>query len=469
MSRKNRNVVKYRRPIRLNVGSVIFLFIFIYLVIIVISYFSSNRSSIYEVVQKRIADNNACTGIILRDEKVSTSNRAGYVSFYVKDGDRVAKKSTIYSLDESGKIYDSLVASQADHKLASDDVTRVRNYLKAFQKNFDYSDYSTVSDLRCNIDKAILDFSHLALSDAIKELVKNNNGTSTFQLIPTKTSGIFYSTIDGFETLKEEEITTDTFENDVENKTIPYDTAIEKGTPVYKIITSESWAIVLNLEKEQYKKLVEKEEKSNGTAQVSIRFVKDGQETTVPFRTFTRGDGYFATLTLHKYMSSYLTDRFIEIELLLNSAEGLKVPKSALLEKEFYEVPLAYFTTAGENNAQGLVKKVYNKNGDVDYEFAETNIISKVDDEYAYIEKSSFDSGDIIQNTKTQEEYTIGKTGSLTGVYNVNKGYCLFKKVEILYQNDEYCIVSDETYNGLSNYDHILLDSSKASDNEIIK
>lgn len=469
MGRKNRNVVKYRRPVHLNVGFVIFLFIFIYLVIIVISYFSRNRSSIYEVMQNRIADNNTCTGVILREEKVNTSKGAGYLSFYVKDGDRVAKKSTIYSLDESGKIYDSLVASQADHNLASDDITKVRNYLKAFQKNFSYSNYSAVSDLRCNIDKAVLNFSHLALSDAMKELVKDNNRTSAFQLIPARESGIFCSNIDGFESLKEEEITTDIFNREVENKTISYDVAIQEGTPIYKIITKEAWSIVLNLTREQYKKLVEKEEKANGTAQISIRLMKDGQEINVPFKTFTRGNGYFATLNLHKYMSSYLDDRFLEVELLFHSAEGLKVPKTALLEKEFYEVPLSYFTTGGENNAGGLVKKAYAKNGDVEYEFLETNIVCKVDEKYAYIEKSGFSPGDIIQNTNTQEEYTIGKTGSLTGVYNVNKGYCQFRMVEILYENDEYCIVSSETYNGLSNYDHILLDASDASENQIIK
>ncbi|MBR3772040.1 MAG: hypothetical protein IKL07_07210 [Clostridium sp.] len=469
MSRKNRNVVKYRKPFRLNVGSVIFLFIFIYLVIIVISYFSSSRSTIYEVVQKKIADNNTCEGIILRSEKVKTNDTTGYINFYVKDGDRVAKNATVYSVDESGKIYDMLVANETDQALSSEDSMRVRNYLKSFQKNFTYSDFNEVSQLRTNIDKAILDFSHLALSDAMQELVKNSGGTHMFQLVPTKTSGIFYSTLDGFESLKESDITTDTFGKEVQNTTISYDTAITQGTPIYKIINNESWAIVLNLTEEQYKKLLDKENNSSTTPRVMIRFVKDGFETSVPFKTFTRDGGYFATLTLEKYMISYLEDRFITVELLLNSAEGLKIPKSSLIDKDFYIVPISYFTTAGENNASGLAKKVYSENGDVNYEFVETNIVAKVDDEYAYIEKSAFDQGTIIQNPKTQEEYTIGKTGTLSGVYNVNKGYCLFRQVEILYENSEYCIVSDKTYNGLSNYDHILLDSSTASENEIIK
>lgn len=469
MSRKNTNVVKYKRPFRLNVGSVIFLFIFIYLVIIVISYFSSKRCTIYEVVQKSIADNNTCEGIILRSEKVNTNKTAGYINFYVKDGDRVSKNTTVYSIDESGKIYDMLVANEADQKITAEDSTKVRNYLKLFQKNFTYSNYNEVSDLRCNLDKAILDFSHLALTDAMQELVKNSDGSSTFQLVPTKVSGIFYSTLDGFESLKEDDITTDTFQQKVENTTISYDTAIAESTPIYKIITSESWSIVLNLTKEQYTKLVEKEKNASSTPRVSIRFMKDGFETNVPFKTFTKGDGYFAKLSLEKYMITYMEDRFVEVELLLNSAEGLKIPKTSLLEKDFYSVPLSYFTTAGENNATGLVKKVYSESGEVNYEFVETNIVSKVDDEYAYIEMSGFNSGTVIQNVDTQEEYTIGKTGSLTGVYNVNKGYCVFKQVEILYENEEYCIVSDETYNGLSNYDHILLDSASASENQIIK
>lgn len=469
MSRKRRNVVKYKRPFRLNVGTVIFLFIFIYLVIIVISYFSSKRCTIYEVVQKNIADNNTCQGIILRSEKVNTNKTAGYINFYVSNGERVAKKSTIYSIDESGKIYDMLVAGEADQELTSEDNTKMRNYLKSFQRNFTYSDYSEVSNLRCNIDKAILDFSHLALSDAMQELIADSKGTSTFQLVSTKTSGIFYSTLDGFESLKEEDITTDTFDKKVENTSISFNTAIPEGTSIYKIITSESWSIVLNLTKEQYNKLKEKEDAASTTPKVSIRFAKDGFETSVPYHTFTKGDGYFATLSLEKYMISYLEDRFIEVELLFNTAEGLKVPKTALVEKEFYTVPLSCFTTGGENNSTGLVKKTFSESGEVTYEFVETSIVSKVDEEYAYIEKAGFPAGTTIQNVETQEEYSIGKTGTLTGVYNVNKGYCIFKQIEILYENEEYCIVSDETYNGLSNYDHILLDATTASENEIIK
>lgn len=35
--------------------------------------------------------------------------------------------------------------------------------------------------------------------------------------------------------------------------------------------------------------------------------------------------------------------RFIPIELLLNEESGLKIPNSAIVEKEFFTVPKAYF------------------------------------------------------------------------------------------------------------------------------
>ena len=148
----------------------------------------------------------------------------------------------------------------------------------------------------------------------------------------------------------------------------------------------------------------------------------------------------------------------------LISLEKFKNSTNEISEKskKFLKEIDAISKTIIENTVNSIMETIErNENNNVD--------VSKVDDEYAYIEKSGFDSGSIIQNVDTQEEYTIGKTGSLKGVYNVNKGYCVFKQVEILYENDEYCIVSDKTYNGLSNYDHILLNSTTAKENEIIK
>ena len=61
---------------------------------------------------------------------------------------------------------------------------------------------------------------------------------------------------------------------------------------------------------------------------------------------------------------------------------------------------------------------------------------------------------------ETSEKYALSKRGSLIGVYNINKGYADFKRIIVLYDNDEYSIVESNTQYGLRPYDYIALDAS---------
>ena len=77
--------------------------------------------------------------------------------------------------------------------------------------------------------------------------------------------------------------------------------------------------------------------------------------------------------------------------------------------------------------------------------------------------------GDILQKPDSNETYTIGTdVANLNGVYNVNKGYAVFKQIDVIYQNKEYSILKTGTTYGLSLYDHIALDGSKVTENQLI-
>lgn len=54
-------------------------------------------------------------------------------------------------------------------------------------------------------------------------------------------------------------------------------------------------------------------------------------------------------------------------------------------------------------------------------------------------------------------------------MYYVNQGYCQFRPIEVLYKNKEYSIVSDHTVNGLSAYDHIVVDPTYLNDDDFIE
>ena len=64
--------------------------------------------------------------------------------------------------------------------------------------------------------------------------------------------------------------------------------------------------------------------------------------------------------------------------------------------------------------------------------------------------------------------YTISDSETREGVYNINKGYAVFREITILDKNEEYCIIEEGATFGLSEYDHIALDASTVNDQDII-
>ena len=64
--------------------------------------------------------------------------------------------------------------------------------------------------------------------------------------------------------------------------------------------------------------------------------------------------------------------------------------------------------------------------------------------------------------------YQINSKRPLKGAYNVNKGYTVFKKVEILESANGYSIIKKNSSYGLQVYDHIVLDASGVHDGQLL-
>lgn len=482
MSAHSRKVVQYRRPVRLNIGVVVFIFIFIYLVIIVFSFFNQKHISIYEVTEKNIADDNTCQGVIIRDEKVVTATKAGYVNYYAGDGTRVAKTAAICTIDESGKIYDLLTGTESVNKITADERGKIRSDIAGFRKEFNGSNYNIVKNFKYDIDNAVLEMSQISEISSLEKLMKDNNVTGSYHIEKSTASGLVTYFVDGLENLTPDTVSADTFnmENYKRTQLRSSTGAITAGTPIYKLITSEKWSVVLSLSEEQYKKLYDKEQEqlkqyleqhsdeSGFSGKINVNFVKDNLKTTVSFSVFQKDSGYYAKLNMDKYMNHYLDDRFVEIELSINSASGLKIPRSAIVEAEFYVIPNEFITQGGKAGNSGIVKEVYKNNGDVGYQFME-EVIYHSDDKNTYIEIAGLEVNDWIRNPETQNRYQIGKKEKLMGVYNVNKGYCVFRRIEKVYENEEYCIIRPDTDSGLSAYDHIVVDAATVNQQELLK
>ena len=58
------------------------------------------------------------------------------------------------------------------------------------------------------------------------------------------------------------------------------------------------------------------------------------------YSTFTGKDGaVYGKLDMNRYMAQFIMDRFIDFEIEQPQAKGLKIPVSAVTEKNFYMLP----------------------------------------------------------------------------------------------------------------------------------
>lgn len=462
MANRRSNVRRYRRPIHINLGVIIFLIILVYTIVICVSYFQKDHISIYEVTEKSIADDNHFKGIALRDETVYYTDRAGYINYYIGEGERIGKNDIIYSVDENGSIYNQIMESDEEGTVSADDRARIRNDISSFRKSYTDSNYSAVKDFCYDLENTVLETGSSTMVSNLKEIMKSTGDKSFFSLVSSKKSGIISYTMDGKETLKVSSITKADFENMKEERTqLRSSEAVKSGSPVYKMINSEDWQIVISLTDTQYDKLKEKEK-------VTVIFKKDEVKTVAGLTFLESGGEHFAVLSFNKYVIRYMNDRYLDIELLLNSAQGLKIPVTAILEKEFLMVPTEYVNIGGTKNTTGVIKETFNKKGDAEYTFTPVTVFNETEDGFYYIESETLSAGDTIQKADSGSEYELSKTGTLEGVYNVNKGYAVFRVIEKEYANKEYAIVKKGTAYGLSAYDHIVVDADTISESEIV-
>lgn len=456
-----RNVVKFKKRRGINIGAVIFLIILVYVIVTVYFYMTKPHLTIYEVHAGSTVDDNIVTGIILRKEEIIYTPVAGYINYYQKDGERIAKKSPLYSIDESRQMYELLSNNDEAIEYTASDVSAFRKEVSRFRKNFNTNQYSSVTDFKYDIENTLVEVIYENTMNNMQDILSEQGIVSNFQLNNSKKSGIVTYYIDGYENLSADDIKGSDFDQETYKKQqLRTSELVAENSPVCKMITSEKWSIILNLTQEQYESMLEK-------TKINFTILKDGFEVTAPVEVYQSGGEYFAKISMDKYMVQYLSDRFLEIEIRLNLAEGLKIPVSSITEKDFYLIPKDLFTKGADSDRDGLVKETYNENGDVEYEFVETEIYYD-DGEYGYVDTRLFEYGNWVRSAATQERYQVRTIQQLKGVYNVNNGWAEFTKIDIIYENDEFAIVKDSTKNGLSVYDHIALIAETAVEQAII-
>lgn len=459
---EKKNLVKYRSSGNFNIGVVIFLIIIIYVLFNIFSYLTKTHIAEYQVQQGTIASNNIYQGIIVRDETVEYAAYDGYINYYVKNASKVSVNDVVYSIDTKGDISKAISASASDSDaISKESLSSISQNLDTFVKDYNsnrfYECYSFYNNLNTTIAQSINTNALVELSDKVTQAEANN----TFFQLKSSEDGIIVYEIDGFENYSIEDITSSEFNYNGYKVTHLFENEeVSTSDPVYKRVNSEDWNIIVPISESLAKEL-------NDRSSVKIRFCKDDFTTNASCSLIREGtDGYFLNISLKKAMVRYVNDRFIDIELVMSEKSGLKIPQSAITSKEFFTIPKEYFTTGGDSSAASLMIK-HTVDGEDSVKLVQPTLYYETED-YYYVDSEEVSEGDVILMSDSSSTYTIGTDkGSLIGVYNINKGYAVFKQINIIYENEEYAIVETKTSYGISLYDHIALDASEVKENQL--
>lgn len=461
MEDRNNKVVKYRKPLRINIGMVIFAVIFVYIIICIFMYFGQKHIEGHQVTMGSLSSNNIYKGIALRKEEIVHAEKAGYVNYYARESERVGVGNLVYTLDESGKLADYINAETTGSTLTSRDLTELRSEILGFKNNFDPAYFSSVYDFKYSVKGTVLKLANANILENVDKI--NASGMSELiSFCRAPATGVLIYSVDGYEELTLEQFTRELFDQKNYEKTqLISNELVEAGQPVYKISEDEDWSIVIQTDQAKADELLEAEF-------VKVKFLKNQDTSWGEVSSFTNAEGdIFIELTFTNSMITFCTDRFIDIELILEEDTGLKIPNSAIVEKEFFIVPKEYVTQGGNSSNYGVMRESYTEDGTATSEFVETTIYGETETEY-YLDDMVLRIGEYIIKPDSTEKYAVSKRGSLTGVYNINKGYADFKQINVLYHNDEYSIVKSNTQYGLNVYDYIVLDATAVEDNEFI-
>lgn len=463
-SSKDEKIVVIKPPVNINLGLVIFGLLLAYIIVLVVSYFKSSPITPYEVTMGSLAINNTYNGVALREEEVISADYSGYINYYSREGEKVSKGTMIYTIDSTGKLSDvvSTTDTTNENTLSDNDLFEIKSDISEFANNFNPKDFSYTYNFKYDIEGTVLKLENYRVLSGI-EKVNSANYSDAVSFGYAPTSGVLVYSIDGYEDLQPEDITEEKMNfNEYVRSQFHSGDLIAENDNAYKLITSENWSIIIEIDEERAKDLEDE-------TYVEVRFLKNNYKSWGATTILHQNGQTYLKLDFNNSMITFASDRFIEIELLLNTQKGLKIPNSAIVERAFYLIPERFYTEGGAQGNNGFVRETYLEDGSLSSTFVDTEVYALVDGNY-YVDESVFNVGDklISPVEGSAETYTISKQDTLIGVYNINKGYADFKEITILNANDEYSIVKSNSEFGLNVYDHIVLKGDTVSDSDFI-
>lgn len=460
---KNKKIIKINKDIKFNIASAVVACFFLYVVITLILSLRKEPVTTYNVNKTDINNNIIIEGLVVRDELVLNSEKSGYVCYYIRDGEKIKKNSMVCTIDETGQVYNTISDSESyDGLLSSDDYNEVRNLISLYKISYKDASFYNAYNFENTLNNKVLELTN----EVLMQQVGQSTGTS-LAAVSSPESGLVTYYIDGYENYNISNVSKSDFDkSNYKKDTLKTGDIISAGTPVVKIIPSEKWNIILPITDDQAATI--NSVYSEEGERLLFKINNSSYDVSMPFEIIYGNDGKYLNISLDKFMLNYMSERFVTVEIILEDDTGLKVPVSALTEKEVYQIPISYLSGGGNQSSNiKLNVQVMGDNNEITIKQVSPTIY-KTDEEYCYVDPLVFDDTDVLINIDSNETTAVSVVPrvNIEGVYSANRGIAEFRMVTVIKTIDDFALVkSDEA---LNIYDNIILDSSKVHENQII-
>ena len=430
----------------------IFIFLFFvvlaYIIFFFVRVFNKNEVKIYEVTTGEIVNVDRHRGFIYRDESIAKSANDGYINFFVADADRVNRGAFIYTINDEPsevKLYE----------LNNNDKNIIKQNIKMYNNNISNLDFSNIYLAKDGLSELINEINiikQLEDIDIEKEISAKEKGYAQY-------AGLISFLIDGYENTKIEEFNENVIRDYNIIKYITQKKVVKKDDQIYKIVKRQEISIEFDssYDYDNYDK------KNN----LRVKFVYENVTTNGRIESFIGNDNkkHFKLL-ITDYPEKFLNKRVVDFEIENKKVNGFKIPIKSIISKNCYIIPKTMVEKDMDTDENILYK--IGKNGE--RERISFNI-AKEDDKYCYISiddtLSNIKYRDVLTN-RYRDTYSLSEVVKLEGVYNMNKGYAVFKNIEVIDRTNEYAIIKKNTINGVSIYDHLALNASSMNEGDLI-
>lgn len=441
------------------IGLIIILIIAVYIIVQFFKLINREEISAYQVREGSLAISSVYTGLAIREEQIFPCSNTGYINYLAREGEHMAVGDLLYIIDEGGALENLINQGElGENSLSDKDLANLRTDIINFNSGFDKSQFYTVYDFLYSIDGSILKIANMNI---LNELDTNNSAINRdiVKLNYAPQSGYVVYNIDGYESISINGITPEMFDtSQYEKQQLVNNSLVEQGSSAYKMITSEDWMLVIQLEEERALELMTE-------SYVQIKFLSTQKTVWAGIQVQQLGEHFYGYLSLNNSAVTFCNDRFIDIELVTHNEQGLKIPISSIVYQDFIVVPPESRIERLDANTSIFERKAFLEDGQISSERVTVTVYAEKD-EGIYVDNTQLRIGDYLLYEGREEP--VSRTGQLVGVYCINQGYAEFRQIVILYQNEEYAIIQKNTDGGINVYDYIVLDASVVSPDDFI-